>query len=1032
MKKTFTLLIAVVVMAILSVGSALAQAGTYFPNYFINQPFDGLEAFPTGWSGVSSTSCFFGHAAAAYTVGTGFTKVTAGGSGTRGGEMRFPSTATSQFKDSSVWVMEFDWTVNSADWDARQANGIFIMGPNSANVNVNDTWYGDVIFGLYCYKNPDGNFHLLNLDPIGLPKRDAGGAIIPGEFSGPVFYNQNGNNGKFTRQATVKTDWVTADSLNLSTKTRVKLTQASVFHVFAEMNFKTQKIQKFIMYEIANPANGDTILNKDFLAPHMVGTATTVPLENRVVTSLDRMASFHTRSGGTGALNHSYDNWKLYVWKESVGIADVTVKYVDQAGNTVKDPRVLPAQQVTSTVWLSDIDKTNFASPDALFNYFYDAEATHAANAAKGTDGESLTVDHSTTPGVDNSLTVVYKKVAVTAGTYVWGGDSSTKWNYLDDNFSVSGGTAMAYQSGNAVQFSRTDALNKTIDVTGTVELNDASMTVSAPDYIFTGIGRITGNGSMTISAPVTLGVDNRLAGGAIIQTPGLVSIKHSNTATKFSTTEPAISLNLEAGATFTKAIEGIEGSTLNLNLVSLNEYAPVITGFSTLNIHQTVQTSLNAATWRTGWGGTLPENAQVNFINDVVGNPVHNGLGLTGTVMQKAKLHLGSNTRLVRQYNENSNNADIVYLGELSGDAGSRIESGFVDGRYFRYDIGSLNTDAVFNGEVGAFTKSHTAATDTTVAVTTYTANGVGITKSGLGTWTVNGNFNFPTGTKGSQVNVSGGKFIINGNILFPDRSKATVVGSQINVTGTGLLDINGKVRFVSDTTAHTINVTDGTLQLHDSIVAPATNLIALTVDAAGVLKTGNNFIGATTVTVNGTVEGGGTYANTFSLTSAQALLKLKVNNFDEGNYEFVNAFGDISIKAGIIDITVLNPLNGIKQITILKSGGNYDILDNIANVKVLVNGQDITANTADSQVPDGGELYYFDPETGVLGHLGTTGLHDNYANKEIKDVEYYNIHGQKVTKDHIGYTLKKITYTDGSVQSSKIFNNNRTINRR
>lgn len=1037
MKKTFTLLIAVVVMAILSVGSAFAQAGTYFPNYFINQTFNGVEAMPTGWS-FSTSSTYMGRAATASfgSPGQGFVTISASGSGARGGELRFPSTSTSNFKDSTVWVMEFDWTANAVGMNGMQgATGVTLLGPNSVTLTNNSTFWAATIFEFYAY-NATGNIHLTNLDPIGK------GAIAGVPFNGtvetpiptPVGYCSDGNNSYFGRRAkATPVTTVEADSLNQTTKTKIVFGATKKYHVFAEMNFKTQMVQKFIMYEIDNPANGDTIINKSFTAPYTVGASPTVELAARTVTQFDRLASWATRPGsGNANCNHSYDNLQTYVWKESVGVADVTVKYVDRSGNTIKDSRVLPAQQVTSTVWLSETDKTNFASPDALFNYFYDAEATHAANAAKGTDGESLTVDHSTTPGVDNSLTVVYKKVAVTPGTYVWGGDSSTKWNYLDDNFSVSGGTAMAYQSGNAVEFSKTDALNKTVEVTGTITLNDANMTVSAPDYIFAGTGNITGNGTLTVSAPVTLGADNRMAGGAIIQTPGVVSIKHSNAATKFITAEPAITLNMEAGATFTKAIEGTPGATLNMNLVSLNEYASAITGFSTLNLHQAAQTSLNASTWRTGWGGTLPENVQVNFINDVVGNPVHNGLGLTGTVMQKAKLHLGANTRLVRQYNENSNNADIVYLGELSGDAGSRIESGFVDGRYFRYDIGSLNTDAVYNGEIAAFTKSYKAATDTTVAVTTYAANGVGITKSGTGSWTVNGNFNFPTGTKGSQVNVSGGKFIINGNIIFPDRSRATAVGSQINVTGTGLLDINGKVRFVSDTTAHTINVTDGTLQLHDSIVAPATNLIALTVAATGVMKTGNNFIGASTVAVNGTVEGGGTYANAFSLTSDQALLKLKVNSFDEGNYEFVNAFGDISIKAGIIDITVVNSLNGAKQITILKSGGNYDILDNMANVRVLVNSQDITANTADSQVPDGGELYYFDPETGVLGHLGTTGLHDNYANKEIKDIEYYNIHGQKVTKDHIGYTLKKITYTDGSVQSSKIFNNNRTIKRR
>ena len=122
---------------------------------------------------------------------------------------------------------------------------------------------------------------------------------------------------------------------------------------------------------------------------------------------------------------------------------------------------------------------------------------------------------------------------------------------------------------------------------------------------------------------------------------------------------------------------------------------------------------------------------------------------------------------------------------------------------------------------------------------------------------------------------------------------------------------------------------------------------------------------------------------------------MKLKVNGFDQGQYEFVDALGDISIKKGIVDVTVVGPQNGSKQIIILKSGGNYDILDNMAFVKVLVNGQDITANTAQTQVPEGGEIYYFDPETGMLGHLGTTGISDINSGKEIRKMEGRATHG-------------------------------------
>lgn len=1016
MKKFFTLFILSVLFTFMRVG--YSSASSYYPNYFINQSFTGIEAWPAGWSGVSSTSCFFGHAAASYVVANGYTKVTGGGSGTRGGEMRFPSTATSTFTDS-VWVMEMDWIVNAADWDARQANGFFVMGPNSANVNVNDTWYGDVAFGLYCFKDT-GFVHLLNLDPVGLPKRDAGGAIIPGEFQGPVFYNQNGNNGKFTRQATAKTAWNVVDSLNASTQTKLKLKVGSAIHIFAEMNFKSQKIQKIILQEIANPANADTITNLNFLAPNMVGTATTVPIENRIVNSIDRIASFHTRSGGTANLNHTYDNMQMYVWKESVGVADVTFKYVDRSGNTVKDSKVFAGQQVTSSISLSLNDKSDFVNNDSTIYYFYDAAATHIANASKGADGESLVVDFANASGVDNSLTVVFKKVVKTAGKYVWSGENTAIWNYLEDNFSVSGGAAQSYQPGNEVEFSKTDALNKTVEVQGEVNLNNANMDIYAPGYVFTGSGKIIGNGVLSVNDTTTLGVDNRLVGGVLVNSSKPLTLKHSNSGAKFVTSQPEITLNMEAGATFSKAVENSAGNgVLNMNLISLNEYAPAIKGFSTINIHQTTQTSLNSATWRTGWGGTIADTlAQVNYYNDVVGNVVPNGLGVTSNVLKTAKLNLNEHTRLVRQYNENSNSNDVVYIGELTGN-GARIETGFVDGRYFQYNIGGLNTDAVFNGEVGAYTKSFVAATDTTVAVTTYAQNGVGITKSGKGKWTFNGNMNFPAGTKGSQVNVTGGTFLINGNVTFNNITNA----SAINVTDSGAMVINGKVSFNDPVAPHTIKVTKGSLEIHDSIVAPATNLIILTVDSTGVLKTGNNFIGASQVTVNGTVVGGGEFANSFALTKANATLKLRVKNFEEGNYEYVNALGDISIKAGIIDISVEDYIEGSKQITILKSGGNYDIVDNMAFIQVLVNGKNITGNSATTEFPEGGELYYFDAETGVLGHLGATGLNELNTTKEIKNIEYVNILGQQVSKYHTGVVIKRITYVDDSVQTIKLF---------
>jgi hypothetical protein len=1045
MKKTITLLIIVVVTAIMSLGSAFAQPGSYYKKWLHNQSFDGLEALPTGWSNPNNNANDANHATTPASIfarsgGSGLNNntfrwiTTSSGNAFRGADLRFPATPTetrpsgdADFDASKVWHVEFDWNTAAATLSHGNALSMILCGSNSSNVRNSTQWYADAILGIFVMG--DKKFHYWNMDLIGYPVPDASGNPTEA-FMGPAFsagefprFNRVWNGGGINVDSTYKA--------NKATETAVTFEFNVTYKVKATLNFETQKVDSLTITDVNNPTNSQTIYNMPFLAPSTAAAGCPIPVEERIVKNLSLINVGDPRSTnagnvGGGSVHTTYiDNLEIYVWKESLGRADVTINYKDREGNAVKTPRIVTQQEVGFIYNLQSEDKADFT--DGTYYYFYDATATHTANASKG-NGENLTIDFATSPGVDNSLTVVFKKAAVTAGTYVWSGDASGKWNYLDDNFKVAGGAAMAYQPGNEALFSNADAISKTVEVEGNIELNEANMTVSVPDYIFAGTGKILGTGSFHVNAPATLAADNRLVGGAIIQTNQPVTVKNANAAVKYSTAETEISLNLEAGATFNKAIEGAEGSTLNLNLVSLNEYQPAISGFSTINIRQGVQTSLQSATWRTGWGGTLPANAQVNYYNDVVGNPIPNGLGVVHPVMQNAKLHLGPHTRLVRQYNENANNADVTLIGELTGDAGSRIESGFVDGRYFRYDIGGLGTDAVFNGELGAFTRSHVAATDTTAAVTTYAANGVGVTKSGAGTWTVNGNFNFPKGTRGSQLNVSGGKFIVNGNVLFPNESAE---GSQMNVTGQGTMDVNGKVTFVSGVAAHAIKVTDGTLQFRDSVVAPALNQIALTVEAAGTLKTGNNFIGASSVIVNGTIEGGGTFANTFSLTSEFSTLKLKVNSFEEGDYEHVDALGDISIKSGIVDISVTGPVHGSKQITILKAGGNYDILDNIAFVQVLVNGKNITGNTADTEVPENGEIYYFDPETGVLGHIGTSGINDVNANKEIKSIEYFNIMGQKVTKYHDGYILKRTTYTDNSVDTFKYLNKERSFDR-
>jgi len=996
MKKTFTLLIGVVIAAILSVSGAFAQTGTYYKKYLLNQDFTGWTTLPAGWSSNTSSS-HYRNAGVAVTNNTLTLSASNGGNG-RGGMFSFPATNSSDdadFATATLWNFEFDITIRTAQTGYKNAFSIVFGGANDDATANPSTYYLDGIFGFFVYGGT--NIHYMNMDNVGVPVLDGTGADT-GESSAPAVRPDDSNNGfgRFTRAGA---DQAGSDALCLSTKTKVAFTKGTNYHVKAVLNFATQFVDSLIIYQTDNMVNGDTILSKPFLSQTFAGASCTSHPDapSRIVNDLSRCHFINTRASNVGNgdntnIDVSLNKWDVYVWKESLGVADVTINYVDRDnGNTVKSSRVAAQQEVGFIYNLLSDDMNNFS--DATNWYLYDADATHAANASKGS-GENLTVESQTgsTPNPANTLTVVFKKETKSTGTYIWNGNTSYKWNYLDNNFSVSGGSDISYQPGNAVGFSRTDATNMEVLVDGAIELADADMTVSAPGYTLTSTtGYITGNGSLKINAPVTLAADNRLVGGAVINTDQTVSIQSASAATQFTAANQEITLDLNAGATFNKSITG-SGGTLNANLISVNECASSITGFSTVNIGLTDRGRETGNAWTNPFTSIISDGTQVNVIDATNQDPIRYPAtyAVAANSVANAKVHLGDNTRIILNGTTSSDNSSItVNIGEVSGTASSSIQGNSVGvyTRTLKYSIGALNTDAVFDGSIlpqltrepsrRSGTKNVWAPLTVEGDTVWYLPSTMQLEKVGTGTWTV------------------GGKIII------PDADSPS-----------------------------TVTVTAGTLELLDSLVAPADlNLVTLTVNNGSTLKMHGNYIGAFYVTNNGTVEGGGEYANSFMMIDPASVLKLKVNSFAAGDYEFIKTEegGDITIKNGKIDITVDDAKDG--QIVILEAGGNYDIIDNIesGNVKVLVNGEDISNNSVDTPIPDGKTyMFYFDSEQGILGVKGSfTGLPQVSAtDKIVKSIEYYNLLGQQVTKNNIGVTLHKITYTDGSVHTEKVYN--------
>ena len=972
MKKTFTFLFAAVMMLLLGVSSAFAQPGTFYKKHHLSQSATGVG----GWTvHTANNSSSFHYRNGGAVLNRDAIRLSGGGGNGRGGAFTFPatnSTTDADFTAATQWNIEFNITMTTVETTYRNAFSFVFGGSNDIVTTNASTYYLDGIFGFFVYGGT--NIHYMNMDNVGVPISDANGELT-GENGAPALRPDDSGNG-FVRFTRAGTSLDATDALCLSTKTDVTFTKGVTYHIAASLDFATQKVVSLTITEVDNPSNTATILDKPFLAPTFAGVSCDKDVADRIVADLSRFHFANTRASNVGNGNNTnidvdIDNLEVYIMKESVGKADVTINYVDRDGNVVKPARVAAQQEVTLIYNLLDSDKVS--SFDGTSYLAFDETATHAANAAKGL-GENLTVGFA--GEADNSLTVVFKKSPLASGTYVWGGNNGFVWDYLQENFSVSGGAPISYQPGNAAQFSA-DVSNKEVQVVGAIELADANITVSAPGYAFTGTGSIESNGSMIIQAPVTLGVANNMVEGAVIETSGDVVINNSSAATKITTAQPNITLNMESG--FGREITSSTGGTLNLNSIEDNiNVSSAIEGFSTVNIgikHRGLETG-NA--WTNPITSTFTAGTTVNVTDGIDHEDIKYPAtyAVNANSLADAKVNLGENTRIILNTTPTANNTVTLNIGELRGEIGSSIQGNCVGGdesRVLIYSIGALGTDAVFNGDI---TPQLTRRPDRRTGTEPVWERG---TIAGVDTiWY--------TPTAFRLVKVGTGKWTVGGKIIMPDAN-----------------------------TTPTFTVNDGTLELLDSLIAPAVNQITLTVDSAGTLKTHGNFIAAYNVNIDGTMEGGAEFGGTFNMVSENAVLKLKVNSFTEGNFEKIKTAGDIAITAGVLDFTVVNPSVG--EIIVLETASNNNIDESMENITVLVNGVDITANTPE----DNG--YYFDPASGSLGYSGPLGLDKNFANKEIRSIEYFNVLGQKVSEHTTGVVLEKTTYTDDSVNTVKTF---------
>jgi hypothetical protein len=701
--------------------------------------------------------------------------------------------------------------------------------------------------------------------------------------------------------------------------------------------------------------------------PANTGTITDQAFIDTNADDLGVLAAVNTRGGNVGNNGANidfavyFDNFDIYVNAISLGRRDVTVNYLDQDGQAAKAARVIPQQEVGLTYSALLSDMASFVEGG---NYY-------AYNAA-ATVSDQVTVD---LEGA-NAINLIFKKSPALSGTYTWTGTTSSYWDELDNNFSVNGGADVSYQNGNSIAFSNASVANKEIIVQGNVLLGDANVTVSADGYAFSGDGKLVGDGNMVLNpgsaGTVVMGLDNALN---VTVESGSVHVKHATSASKYIVPDNTDFLLELAAGNFATPVEG-QGGQLNFSVLAESYNSPAITNVSGVNILLSNPGRLKSTDWTTKWTTIFPENTVVNVSN--VPDTTIVGFGAGNNALKDATVNLGDNVRLVRDYNEAAAGTDTLRIGALNGTALSYVESGWVDGRKSSYMVGGLNTDADFAGTLRSFVKN-----DTAVFTSRTSTSRMFLYKVGTGKQTLSGNSPEYSG----NIVARGGTLAITGSLIAANDTVTVESGATLDVSGSfGILDanVNGTFELSGDATLRDVNV-NGTFR-NKGTISGARDMF---------------------VKAGGVFEGGIDLGNTFDLTGATVKLNVEDTHID-GAYDVITVAGDALIYEGnTLSITVAKATKGdkIKLLDCANIGGEFE--------QVLING------VAIAEKP-----FIWHGETGELEATDDmVGITDIVNVKDIQSVRYYNLTGMQVTKNTTGFVIKKITYTDGSVETVKSF---------
>ncbi|NDW19124.1 hypothetical protein D0T53_09380 [Dysgonomonas sp. 216] len=711
MRKLFTFLLSATLLALGNLGVLDAQ-DTY-KKYHINETFDGLDVLPTGWNYYTGNGTSVWGKNGGFALANDAMKFSNSASNGRGAEVTFPiiqENSIFEEGDFANVVIEFDWNCVEATtvWAGNNGNSMHVslLGSKSVIGADSASMYYDAVWSIYVLG--DQSFYYWNQD-LGPFDDELGVYTQPAFISG-------GSKSSYAWLGRKGSGYEATQLNHAGNKIDMEFAKPKTYHIKSVMDFENKIVKSITITDTEDDANTITIENKPFISS--------------AVEDLARLSLMNTRDGGSSQTHESYiDNFEIYVEKEYLGKAPVYINYLDQDGGIAKAQRVELDQPVSTSYSLLSSDKVSFVENG---NYYaYDKDAT----------GEESVVVKYVEEGT-TEINVIFKKTPATTGTYVWSGAAGNVWSELDDNFNV-GGTDLAYQSGNAVEFSNGASLFKEIEANQTIQMGDANVVISAEGYSIGGTGKLTGTGYIEVNASTTLSVVNELTSGVEVN-EGTLTIANVEAGKSFLVAD-GVTLDMQQGAYFNKPITSL-GGALTIIPTSNFEYASEITGVKVLNyvLNQRGNVATGAIN-RTAIFNNIFTDGTLN-VTSTLGDTTYFVLGVNSrdADYSTVKVNLGENIFL----GTSDMNGKNIRLGELSGPASSEFVGPRI--RTTHYHIGSLNTNAEFAGAIKSFGLD---SWDNTQAFN--------INKVGKGTWTLSGTSDkYYDGT----VTVVDGTLIVNG----------------------------------------------------------------------------------------------------------------------------------------------------------------------------------------------------------------------------------------------------------------------------